>query len=93
MPNYDEYFIGFKDRSAFDERLRETRGNRRINVLRGHMVFVDGQMVGEWQRRLGKMAEVALRLLVPLTAPERSLVRRAAGRFGEFVGRPVQLAI
>lgn len=91
LPNYDELFIGFRDRSAFDERLHHIRPKRRLNALMGHIVFVDGQIVGGWRRTLGKTVVVELRLLVPLTAHELGLVRRAAERFGKFLGLPVRL--
>lgn len=91
LPNYDEYFVGFKDRSAFAERLRRRRASRRVDALMGHIVCVDGQIVGGWRRTLGTTALVALDLLVPLTAPERQLVRRAATRFSAFLGVPVHV--
>ena len=91
LPNYDEYFIGFKDRSAFGERLRRARADHRVDALMGHMVFVDGQIVGPWWRTLGKRVDVELRLLGPLTAPERRLLQRAAERYGTFLGLPVHL--
>src|SRR5206468_268272 len=91
LPTYDELFIGFKDRSAFEDRLRGMRSRQRLNALRGHPLFVDGQIVGAWKRTLGKTVEVALNLLVPLTGPERELVRRAARRYGAFVGLPLNV--
>ncbi|HVH10382.1 MAG TPA: hypothetical protein VM736_11345, partial [Gemmatimonadales bacterium] len=60
-------------------------------ALRGHILFVDGQIVGRWRRALGKTVDVALDLLVPVTASERRLLRRATERFGEFLGLPVQV--
>ena len=93
LPNYDEYFIGFKDRSAFGHRLRGIRAQRRINALSGHILLVDGQMVGGWRRTVGKTVDVALDLLVPLTAAEVRLVRRAAERFAEFLGVPVRVRL
>ncbi|HKW40571.1 MAG TPA: winged helix DNA-binding domain-containing protein [Gemmatimonadales bacterium] len=91
LPNYDEYFIGFKDRSAFAERLGCVVTQARFDALMGHVVFVDGQIVGGWRRSLGATADVELRLLVKLSAAERSLVRRATRRFGEFLRLPVRL--
>src|SRR5262249_3621010 len=41
LPNYDELFIGFKDRSAFEARLRGIRPRQRLNALRGHILFID----------------------------------------------------
>jgi winged helix DNA-binding protein len=91
LPNYDEYFVGFKDRSAFAERVRHIRASRRVNALMGHILSVDGQIVGGWRRTLGKTVEVELDLLVSLTAAERNLVGRAATRFGEFLSLPVHV--
>jgi hypothetical protein len=91
LPNYDEYFVGFKDRSAFAERLRAGRVESRVNALMGHVLFLDGQLVGGWRRTLGTTAEIELDLLVPLTAPERKLVRRATERFGQFLESPVRV--
>ncbi|MGH7672715.1 MAG: winged helix DNA-binding domain-containing protein, partial [Gemmatimonadales bacterium] len=91
LPNYDECFVGFRDRSAFAERLRAVRPKSRMNALMGHVVFLDGQIVGGWRRTLGTTADLELRLLVRLTAPERKLVERAARRFGDFLGLPVRV--
>ena len=86
LPNYDEYFIGLRDRSAFGERLLHIPPSRRLNALRGHIAFVDGQVVGGWRRTLGKTLEIELQPLVKLSAREHELVRRAALRFGRFLG-------
>src|SRR4029077_12334870 len=64
LPNYDEYFIGLKDRSAFDARLRAARLKARTDGLSGNVVIVDGQIVGGWRRTLVKgTAVIELRLL------------------------------
>jgi hypothetical protein len=91
LSNYDEYFIGFRDRSAIADRLRGVREPSRVDALMGHVVCVDGQLVGGWRRTLGETADVELRLLVRLKPPERELVRHAAERFGEFLGLPVRV--
>jgi hypothetical protein len=91
LPNFDEYVVGFRDRSAVAERLLAARPRQRVDGLIGHVVVVDGQIVGHWRRTLGKTLDVQLQLLVPLTAREHGLVRRAAQRFGRFLGLPVRL--
>jgi hypothetical protein len=92
LPNYDEYFIGFKDRSAIGERLRKTISKPRVDALMGHLLFVDGQIVGGWRRTLTKRVDVEMELLVPLAPAERKLIEAAAGRFGEFIGLPVRVS-
>ncbi len=91
LPNYDELFVGFRDRSAFGTRIRLRDKNARIDALMGHILFVDGQIVGGWQRTVGKYVDLEVRLLATLTAAERKLVEREAKRFGEFLGTPVRM--
>jgi Winged helix DNA-binding domain len=86
LPNYDESFIGFKDRSAFAQRLGGVVTKAGVDALMGHVLFVDDQIVGGWRRTLDKIPTVDLRLLVPLTMAERRLVHRAVERLGRFLG-------
>ena len=89
LPNYDEYFVGFKDRSAFSERLLGANPRASVSALMGHIVVVNGEIIGGWQRATGA-STVDVRLLVPLKQPERRLVQRAVERFGRFLGSPVR---
>lgn len=89
LPNYDEYFIGYKDRSAFAERLGTIR-KAQFDALMGHVVFVDGQIVGGWRRPSGT-ADIKVRLLLRLSAVERGLVLQAGRRLETFLGTPVRL--
>ena len=93
LPNYDEYFIGFKDRSAFGQRLGGVVTKTQFNALMGHILFVDGQIVGGWRRMLGTPTELKLQLLVKLTPAERVMVRRAAERLSQFLALPLRLSI
>jgi hypothetical protein len=87
LPNYDEYFIGLKDRSAFSTRLGKARIEVRMDALQGHILTINGQIVGGWNRTLrGKDVVVHLKLLQRLTAPETRAVEKAARSFGEFLG-------
>lgn len=91
LPNYDEYFIGFKDRSAIGQRLSEPRTSRRMEALQAHLVFVDGQIAGGWKRAPSKPADVRLKLLVPLTPAERKLIETAVRRLGRFLHLPLRI--
>ena len=93
LPNYDEYFIGFRDRSAFAMRLRAAGIEARTDALSGHILTINGQIVGGWGRTFrGKDAVVKLKLLQALTDPENRAVAAAAKRLGEFLGVRVTLA-
>src|SRR5207244_1730759 len=90
LPNYDEYFIGHKDRSAIGARLGHAKPVTGGNALIGHVVFVEGQLVGGWKRVLEKNAVlVELDVASQLTASEKRRVVAAARRFGKFLGLTV----
>jgi hypothetical protein len=93
LPNYDEYFIGFRDRSAFAMRLRAAGIDARTDGLSGHILTINGQIVGGWGRTFrGKDAIIKMKLLQALTDPENRAVAAAAKRLGEFLGVRVTLA-
>jgi hypothetical protein len=87
LPNYDEFFIGLRDRSAFSTRLGKARIEARMDALQGHVLTINGQIVGGWNRTLrGKDALIHLKLLQRLTAAENRAVEKATKKFGEFLG-------
>ncbi|HEU4997154.1 MAG TPA: winged helix DNA-binding domain-containing protein [Gemmatimonadaceae bacterium] len=92
LPNYDEYFIGLKDRSAIAERIGREILVTGGNALVPHVVFVDGQLVGGWRRIVVKDATVVeLNLLARLTRDELTRVEAAVKRFEKFLGSAVRL--
>jgi hypothetical protein len=92
LPNYDEYFIGFRDRGAIGQRLRSVDLVTGGDALTAYVVAVDGQLVGGWKRALEPNAVVVeLRLLTRLTKVEERTVASAAEAYGRFAGLPVEL--
>lgn len=92
LPNYDEYFIGLKDRSAFVARLKAAGVQARTGGLSGHVLIVDGQIVGGWRRTLARgTAVIELRLLIRLRETERRAVAAAVKRFGDFLELPAKI--
>jgi hypothetical protein len=92
LPNYDEYFIGLKDRSAIGTRLRSAGLVTGGDALIAYVVVVDGQLVGGWKRTATKASvAIELRLITPLSRAEQAAVAAAAQRHGEFIGLPVAL--
>ena len=91
LPNYDEYFIGLKDRSAFSARLKAS-GRPRTSALLGHILIVNGQLVGGWKRTLvGGTVVIEAKSLIRLSEAERRAVGVAARKFGRFLGLPVRI--
>ncbi|AHG89171.1 protein of unknown function DUF1006 [Gemmatirosa kalamazoonensis] len=93
LPNYDELFVGFRDRSAALDRVASVaRAAATTSVMR-HVVEIGGEIVGGWTRTLGRSAVVvALDLLAPLTDAERGAVEAAVRRYGTFLGQRAVVA-
>ena len=93
LPNFDEYFIGLKDRSAMLSTLRTLELEREVGFLGGHLLTINGQVVGGWKRTFsGKKAIVELNVLATLGDTERRSLAREVQRFAAFLGTPVELA-
>ena len=92
LPNYDEYFIGLKDRSAMQSALRASGWDGGVSFLGGHILTVNGQIIGGWTRVLkGEATIVQLKLLTTLDDDERRAIAAEVRRFGAFLGLPVEL--
>ena len=92
LPNYDEYFIGFKDRSAILDLVRAASPGSGV-PLTAHVIIIDGQVAGTWMRTLARDSVVVQ--MSHLTPPRPSKLRAvalAARRYGDFLGLPVRLA-
>jgi len=92
LPNYDEYFIGFRDRRAFGDRIGHTRPITGGTALIPHVIVIDGQLVGAWKRVIEKnRVRVALSFMTTLSAAERKGVGEAVRRLGAFLESPVEI--
>ena len=93
LPNYDEYFIGLKDRSAYGQRIMGSALVTGGNGLITHVVIVDGQLAGTW-RRFHEKGRTMLKfhLMLKLKRAEKMRVKDAVARFAEYTGSEVAAA-
>lgn len=86
LPNYDEYFIGYRDRSAIGQRLKDLALVTGGNALIAHVVSVGGQLVGGWKRvaRSGGH-DVELNLVAKLTKAEQKRVENTVRELQTFL--------
>jgi hypothetical protein len=93
LPNYDEYFIGFKDRSAMGKAARLANVEANNPAFLAHIIIIDGQVVGGWRRTLRKDGVlVELNLITELTKAEDRALMAELEAYGKFLGLPVTLA-
>jgi hypothetical protein len=92
LPNYDEFFIAYRNRSAIGERLRSVKAVTGGNALISNVVAVDGQLVGGWRRAVGRdSTRLTFQLVARLTPAERKRVMAEVRRYGVFAGRLVDV--
>ncbi|HEY1407798.1 MAG TPA: crosslink repair DNA glycosylase YcaQ family protein, partial [Promineifilum sp.] len=82
---FDEYTIGYKDRSAIGEQEHGQRLQAMGNALQ-NVIIIDGRIAGTWRRAIQKTTvHVEFSLLRPLTGPEIEAVNAAAARYAKFL--------
>ena len=93
LPGFDEYLLGYGDRTA-----AVAPEHSEAIVPGGNGVFrptivVDGEVVGTWGRRV-KGGEIVIEpvLFGRLSARDREGLDEAALAYGAFIGHPAQIA-
>lgn len=91
LPPFDEYLLGYADRSAALDPDYTKLVNRGGGMLQPTIV-VDGKVIGIWRRESkGARTIVTLEPFRPLSAAERQAVEAAAGRYAAYLSMPVDL--
>lgn len=94
LPNYDEQLIAYRYRGNAVDASLSGRVGPGDGVFDGHLVLVDGQLVGGWRRELGKTTVVVdVTLLRKLSRIERRALGAAAQRYAAFVGLELELSV
>ena len=86
LPNYDEYIISYKDRSASIAASDINKADPRGTIF-NHTIVANGKVIGLWKRTIGK-TKVDIRLIpfAPLSKANQSAVATAAKRYTKFLG-------
>ena len=92
LPNYDEYFIGFRDRRAFGKRIGHTRPITGGTALIPHVIVSDGELIGAWRRVIETdRVRVSVSLMTSISDAEQKRLREAVRRFGAYLQSPVEI--
>jgi hypothetical protein len=92
LPGFDEYLLGFKDRSMMVD-----EGHKQAIIPGGNGVFQativrSGRVVGTWKRTLGKKAVTVDAIpLVSLRPADRTKAEQSFARYAQFLGLPLNL--
>lgn len=87
MPDYDEYGMGYKDRSAIFNPEKHKIALSRGNPVFNRMIIIDGKIEGTWQRMVkGKTMEVEVVPFEKLSKVKQKVLDNSVDRFRNFVG-------
>ncbi|HXQ39108.1 MAG TPA: crosslink repair DNA glycosylase YcaQ family protein, partial [Anaerolineales bacterium] len=86
LPIYDEYVMGYKDRSAIFGALKKEQINAG-SIAFDNIIVIDSMVVGSWKRTLSKTEVlVETNFNIPLTKTVQQAVAAAVERYGKFLG-------
>ena len=93
LPDYDEYTVGYTDRSAIFDISHVKKLDSRGSELAQYVIILDGRIAGTWKRII-KKSEVVIELapFSNLTKAENRAIVDAAARYGKFLGLSVLIA-
>lgn len=95
LPNYDEFLVAYRDRTAALDPARafDTAPFPNGSIL-AHVVVLNGQVWGGWKRRVeGRQVVVELGPLDVLDAAGAAALQGAANDLARFLGFPVTMAV
>jgi hypothetical protein len=86
LPNYDEYIVGYTDRTAVFDKKNSLGLDSRQNPLFQNTLVVNGKIVGNWKRTFqdGKV-NVFVKPFENLPAVKRALIDAAVKRYAKFL--------
>lgn len=91
LPNFDEMFVAFRDRSdALDPGLPSAA--RTPEAIFSNVIARDGRIVGRWRRSpTTAPTTVVVEPLVPLDQADRQALAGAVERYAAYLGRPLEM--
>jgi hypothetical protein len=84
MPDYDEYGMSYKDRSALLPPAFRARKSSGVTPAFNRMIVVDGRIVGSWRPSRGRAIPIETHYHEPLNRAQLRAVDQAMRRFSAF---------
>jgi hypothetical protein len=94
LPNYDEYFIAYKDRTAVAEAALFKQAAEAIRFLYGYIAVLNGRLLGGWKRTIEKdRVIVEARLPRALDSDGKAALNAVAKQYSAYMGKPVEVTV
>jgi hypothetical protein len=94
LPPFDEYLLGYKDRTAALDLVHFPRVVPSANGMFSPIVVVGGKVLGTWKRQL-KKDKVVLQVIPfgKFTASQKKSIVEAADEYGKFLGLTTEVEV
>lgn len=93
LPGFDEYLLGYKDRSAVLELIHAGKVVPGGNGIFKPMVVLDGEIVGVWKRTIKKAVVVVEVEMFTAIVPPKAALATAVKHYSDFLGLPAELIV
>ncbi len=91
MPDYDEYGMGYKDRSAIFNTKVDLSQFKNENPIFNRMIIIDGKIEGTWKRVIrNNKVSIETVLFSPLSKTKQQALTKAIKKYCEFVGKDIE---
>ena len=91
MPDYDEYGMSYKDRSALRPNLKDDKSNKKQWSIFGHFIVLDGTIQGTWKDEVVKDSlTVSSKFIKPLSANGMKKFNKALKNYSRFLGKKLR---
>ncbi|MGG4345874.1 winged helix DNA-binding domain-containing protein [Paenibacillus lautus] len=89
LPGFDEYYLGYKDRSAIIESEHDAKIAPHRNGVFQPMMVAGGEVVGIWKREIKRSGiEITFSSFSPMSGREEEIME-AAKQYSDFIGQPI----
>ena len=86
MPVFDEYTVGYADRSAAFDPAQTKHASAGYGIFPAPII-IRGRIVGSWRRELKKeRVDIQVTPLVRFDRAQQQMITLAAERYGTFLG-------
>jgi hypothetical protein len=86
LPNYDEYIVSYKDRSAAIALSDINKADPRGTIF-NHTIIINGRIIGTWKRNFRKdIVDIEITPFAPVSKSNYAAVISAAKRYVKFLG-------
>jgi hypothetical protein len=95
LPNYDEFTVGYRDRSAIFDPVHAARVDKpRGNIVFANVIVADGEVVGTWRKSIKNgTATITASPFAPLPQHRQDQLVSATKRYARFLGLASQLEL